>query len=783
MITPQDITSYTSDTDEALDIKQEIFKYLRYWPWFAVTLVISLMLAYMYLRYTPQIYETSAKMKVLDESEGLELPSAGFLLNRSSINLENESEILKSYLILEQVTRNLKLNTTFYVEGTVQTSQIYKLPFHFEQLIAADSIQDAVDYDIIINEKGFDVYNHLTETTTNIRHSLDQNDISGLPFYIKMDDDFVLDDLVSKHYIIRFRPLKSTVLGLKGRLNVSSVGKQSHLLEASIKGESRELSEKILNELMVVFNNDGINDRQLVSKRTLSFIDDRFVFLAKELDSIEVDRKEFKQDNNLVDLVADSQLGLEQRSTSDAEVFRVNNQVALAKLLQQSLVESTTGNGDLLPSNIGLENSGINTLIGDYNAAVIDRDKLARSGGVNNPSVVFAQRQVADLKVNITRSLSSYLKQLEVSRQQVQQRKNRFVGQVSQIPLKEKLLRSIERQQKIKESLYLLLLQKREEAAINLAITEPSIKVVEYALSGVYPVSPKSKIVYAGALLLGLLLPFGFLYVIFMLDTKLHGKEDVLKFNSKIPVIGEIPNHNVKKFGNFMFSDPNDRTPTAESFRILASNVNYILPLETPHEGGSVIFTTSTIKGEGKTYISLNLSLSLASLNKKVLLVGTDLRNPQIHSHINRPKTHTGLSEFLYDVDNDWRQSLIKGFESQPKHDILLSGNIPPNPAHLLTNGRFEQFLAEARLAYDYVVVDTAPTLLVTDTLLISKFADTTIFVTRANYTDTKLLGFSKDLVASGKLKNLAYVVNGVDEKNSYGYGYNYGYGYGYGSD
>ncbi|MGR7813259.1 GumC family protein [Lacinutrix undariae] len=783
MITPQDITSYTSDTDEALDIKQEIFKYLRYWPWFAVTLVISLLAAYMYLRYTPQIYETSAKMKVLDESEGLELPSAGFLLNRSSINLENETEILKSYLILEQVTRNLKLNTTFYVEGNVRTSQIDKLPFYFEQLIAADSIQEAVDYDIFVHEGGFDIFNHLTETTSTITLSDLEKSPSGLPFIIKANDVMSLDDLVSSHYIVKFRPFKSTVLGLKGRLNVSAVGKQSHLLEASIKGESRELSEKILNELMVVFNNDGINDRQLVSKRTLSFIDDRFVFLAKELDSIEVDRKEFKQDNNLVDLVADSQLGLEQRSTSDAEVFRVNNQVALAQLLQQSLAESATGNGDLLPSNIGLENGGINALVADYNTAVIARDKLASSGGVNNPSVVFAQREVAGLKSNITRSLSSYLTQLEVSRQQVQQRNNRFVGQVSQIPLKEKLLRSIERQQKIKESLYLLLLQKREEAAINLAITEPSIKVVEYALSGIYPVSPKSKIVYAGALLLGLLLPFGFLYVIFMLDTKLHGKEDVLKFNSKIPVIGEIPNHNVKKFGNFMFSDPNDRTPAAEAFRILASNVNYILPLETPHDGGSVIYTTSTIKGEGKTYISLNLSLSLASLNKKVLLVGTDLRNPQIHTHINRPKTSTGLSDYLYDTSAHWQDALIKGFDKQPKHDILLSGNIPPNPAHLLTNGRFEQFLKEARLAYDYIVVDTAPTLLVTDTLLISKFADTTIFVTRANYTDTKLLGFSKDLVASGKLKNLAYVVNGVDEKNSYGYGYNYGYGYGYGSD
>jgi len=783
MTTPEMTPQFNSNDDDALDLKQEIVKYIRYWPWFALTLVISLMLAYMYLRYTPQIYETTAKMKILDESEGLELPSAGFLLNRSSINLENESEILKSYLILEQVTRQLKLNTSFYVEGTVQTSQVSKFPFHFEQLVAPDSIVESVDYDIIIHEDGFDVYNNLTETTLSIDKNASFNSTFNLPFYVKMDDTFVLDDLASNHYIVKFRPFKSAVLGLKSKLKVTSIGKQSDLIQTSIKGESRALSERILNELMVVFNNDGINDRQLVSKRTLSFIDDRFVFLAKELDSIEVDRKEFKEDNNLVDLVVDSQLGLEQRTTSDAEVFRVHNQVELAKLLQETLKNSIADKDDLLPSNIGLENGGINALIGDYNAAVIERDKLASSGGINNPSVIFAQSQISDLKLNITRSLTSYLKQLEVSRQQMQQRNNRFVGQVSQIPQKEKLLRAIERQQKIKESLYLFLLQKREEAAINLAITEPSIKVVEYALSGIYPVSPKSKIIYLGALFLGLILPFGILYVLFMLDTKLHSKDDILKFNSKIPVIAEIPNNDVKKFGDFKFSDPNDRTPTAESFRILASNVNYILPLETPHPGGSVIYTTSTIKGEGKTYISLNLSLSLASLNKKVLLVGTDLRNPQIHSHINRPKTHTGLSEFLYDVDNDWRDSLIKGFERQPKHDILLSGNIPPNPAHLLTNGRFEQFLAEARLEYDYVVVDTAPTLLVTDTLLISKFADTTIFITRANYTDKKLLSFSKDLEASGKLKNLAYVVNGVDEKNSYGYGYNYGYGYGYGSD
>ena len=350
---------------------------------------------------------------------------------------------------------------------------------------------------------------------------------------------------------------------------------------------------------------------------------------------------------------------------------------------------------------------------------------------------------------------------------------------MSQIPEQERLFKAIDRQQKIKESLYLLLLQKREEAAINLAITEPSIKVVENALSGVKPISPKSTIVYAGALLAGLLIPFGVLYLIFMLDTKLHSKEDIVDLTSKIPVIGEIPD--LKKKKDLIFNDPNDRSPLAESFRILSSNVDYILPVKDG-EKGKVIYCTSTIKGEGKTYVSLNLSLALSSINKKVLLIGADLRNPQIHTHISEDKQKPGLSNYLHDVDYNWKDALISGFEKHPNHRIILSGSIPPNPAHLLTNGRFKKLIEEAREEFDYVVVDTAPTILVTDTMLISQLADATIYIARANYTEKNLLKFSKELSESGKLKNMAYVINSVGANKSQGYGYNYGYGYGYGS-
>ena len=264
----------------------------------------------------------------------------------------------------------------------------------------------------------------------------------------------------------------------------------------------------------------------------------------------------------------------------------------------------------------------------------------------------------------------------------------------------------------------------------------------------------------------------------FLLDTKVHTREDIEKVTTNIPILAEIPE--IKKKGSLLFTNPNATSVLAESFRILSANVDYVLPKSDDKSKGKVIFSTSTIKGEGKTFVSLNLSLALASLNKKVLLIGADMRNPQIHTYFGTSKNQLGLSSYLNDASVNWKELLMTGFDKHPKHYTMLSGAIPPNPAHLLTNGRFEQLLAEARTEFDYVIVDTAPTILVTDTLLISKFADVTLFLTKANYTDKKLLKFSKELSESGKIKNMAYVMNSVGAGKSYSYGYGYGYNYGY---
>jgi capsular exopolysaccharide synthesis family protein len=283
-----------------------------------------------------------------------------------------------------------------------------------------------------------------------------------------------------------------------------------------------------------------------------------------------------------------------------------------------------------------------------------------------------------------------------------------------------------------------------------------------------------------GAIALGLLIPFSILFVLFALDTKIHNRKDIEKEVSDANIIGEIPE--VPRAQALLYTNPNERTILAEASRILSANLEFILSKkEKEKEKGHVVLCTSSIQGEGKSFAAMNISLAMASLNKKVLLIGGDLRNPQLHKYLKIDKKKGGLVNYLMDNNYDWKSSVIKGFEDHPTHEVLIAGILPPRPTQLLTNGYFDELIEEAKSTYDYVVIDSAPTLLVTDTLLMAHLADITVYLTRANHTDKKIIAFYKDLKQKGKLKNLAIVINGLGPKNAYGYGYGYKYGYKYG--
>ncbi len=760
------------NNDDSLVLKDMLFKYLRYWPWFLAAMVLCLGLGYVYMRFAPVTYWSVAKIKIIDESKELNVASEALaFMGNGSINLENEIEVLKSYRLLTQVVSDLKLDIEVFKAGGLFPTRVYDPPFIITKQPELDSLSNKLTYSVVVNGSNFLIADEKGQQFSALLNQPEGESI-GLPFGIQLQDTTYIEAYQGMNYTVVINPIKETVQGLSNKLKVEATNKNSDILSLALEGENKDRSEAILNTIIRNFDQDGILDRQLVSKRTLEVIDKRFVYLSGELDSIEIGKQDFKQANKLSYIEADAGQTLQRKSDTEDEVFQLESQISLSQMLKRTVVGQAEYS--LLPADIGLENTGLNALVYDYNQMALERDKLLTSVGSNHPKLQELSGQMERGKVNILKTLNVYQAQLKTSLKKLNQERNLAGALFSQLPEKEKMLRSIERQQSIKENLFLLLLQKREEAAINLAATAPSIKVIDYGLTANGSISPKKLIVYPLSLMLGLFVPFLILYIRFTLDTKIHDRSDLEKLNTGIPIIAEIPFLK----GNKSFKGTNDRSILAESFRIGCTNVNYLLPKKERGQG-QVIFVTSAIKGEGKTLVAYNLSLAYASLKKRVLLIGADLRNPALNEHFDSKKTK-GLSDYLNDPTMNWKYCINDGYSKNEYHKVCFSGAIPPNAAELLSGSGFGEFMDLVKKEFDYIIVDTAPTLLVTDTLLISQYADLTLFVARAGFTDKRLIEFSKDLNSSKKLYNMAYVLNEVGHGKTRDY--NYGHGYGYGS-
>lgn len=765
-----------SDSEENINLKKVFFKYLFFWKYFLLSIVLCLAIAFTYIRYTNKLFETNAKIKILDKKDSaIELPSAEDLFSNSKINLENELEIIESYSILEQVVRNLNLTTSVLFNGSVMNSLVIDYPFTITSKLPIDSITFAIPYEemlfkIDFNDKGLEIIDYQNEGKEYIFKDLSTfGKKHNLPFDIYNVNK---DKCDNQNFSISLNSINEVVKILKKEIIATPVGKKSDVILINFNSTNTKFSEKVINELIAVFNDDGVKDRQLIHKRTIKFVNDRYKYLSSELDSIETSKQLFKVSNNLVDLEANSTISLQNNSLSEEDVFLNENQISIVSSLLDLLEKL---NFELLPANIGIGNIEINKLINSYNQMILERNKLLSSAGIQNPSVKIIDSSINDSRLNIIFSLQQHLLDLNTLNIKLSGQLNKFEDQLNLLPEKEKMLRSIERNQAIKEALYLFLLQKREESEVSYAITEPSIKVVEYAISNTKPISPDIKIIYLGSLVLGLILPFGFLYLFFLFNTKIQSREDIDSHYSSLNVLGEIP------FFDFLekdkiFADPTARSVVSESFRMLMSNTRYLFKDNTK---SNVILLTSSIKGEGKTLTALNLSLSFASLNKRVLLIGCDLRNPQIHKYLDKDKNQKGLVDFLVDNKSKWKENTLKNFDKIPNHDILLSGVLPPNPLNLINNGNIEILIEQAKKEYDYIIIDSAPTLLVADTMSLFDLADAIIYLTRCNVTDKEILNHIKGSASDSK-NNISVILNGVGQKNAYGYSYGYSYGYGY---
>ena len=793
-----EIKNYQNNTDhkDKFDLINEFYRYLSFWQWFAVSVLIFVSSSYIYLRYAEYKYESSMKIEIVDKAQDSEmaLPTAMTIFNRSMINLENEIGVLTSYFIHDQTVSILNSNVKYFTVGNIKTTENHPSEwFEGSNLlfkIDTDDIAELSSYEIETNASGlvinhFDKNNDLVKTYS-FNNLSSYNTYNDLPFDISIDENFNNN---GDSYLIKLYPREDIVNEFISNTNISESGKQSDQLTITILHPNVKIGNSYLNTLAEVFDKDGITDRQLVYKRTMDFVDSRFQFLSEDLSLIEVRKQEFKEFNNLTDIKSDATVNVEQKLSYDSELFKAKSQYDLTSLLKESFSENKF---ELMPINIGIENENINQLIAEYNLSVNQRNLYLTSAGPNNYLLKNTESNLTNAAKNILFSIENYQKSLDVKIKSLESKEKEFENVYKNIPENEKILRSIERELEVKESLFLLLLQKREEAAINYAVVKPSIKIIDYSRSSQSPVSPKRNNIILGSIIAGLALPFIFLFIRFTIDNKIHTREQLNQLlNKNITILGEIPFIN-NSDELYKIVVHNSRKILAESIRMIIANLDYVTSTNSmDKKENKVILVTSSVKGEGKTLVSANVSSVLSSKYKKVLLIGADLRNPQLHKFLGLNKSVKGLSNILHKNDNDNFKNYI--VEHNNNLDILLSGTIPPNPNQMLSSKKFSSLIERLKSVYDKIVIDSAPCILVSDTFEISKSVDYTLYVTRANFSNFKTVDFINDCEMNSRLPNISMIFNSVGNSVAYGYrygyqygykyGYNYGYNYGYGKN
>lgn len=779
--------NFTQEATEP-NLREQIEIYLRQWPWFIIAVLVTLTVAYLYLRYTTPIYQSRTSI-IIKDSKGLGAASEyaafediGLISGMNANSIENEIALLRSKRLLNAVVDELNLEITYFREGNVKTTEMYQnRPFTVTILEKYENTTFPL-YPYHISIKSDSEF-ELIDPELNLTQVYKFGERIQLPFA----EIVVIPNLENKEISyfedleevkVRFREKPYVVASYQNAIQVNPIDRNASVIEITLNDPVSQKAEDILNELVEQYNKDAIEDRSMVTKNTAKFIDERLQIIFQELDSVESGKVEFKEENRLTNIEQQAGLMLQTASEFQKEMIEVKVQLELVDMIYDILENEEEIS--LLPANLGITEDGLSGLIASYNNLVLERNRFLRSATEENPIVITLTSQINNLKQNVLSSLENVRTSLEVSLSDLEQQESRLGSKMLEVPGIEKTFRGIERQQGVKEALYLFLLQKREETAISLAVTAPKAKVVDPAYSSFGPVSPKRNIVLLAALLLGLLIPFLIIYLGQLLYNKIRNRKDVEHETKAIGIVGEVP-----KMGNkeAELIGENDRSILAESFRILRTNLHYLFVGKTSTNQGKTIFVTSTVKGEGKTFVAMNLALTLASSKKKVLIIGADIRNPQFHRFVKGAKRKKGFTDYLVSDELTLPQ-IIEPSGLNTNLDILYSGSIPPNPAELLLSPKVESMFEELRNNYDYIIVDTAPSMLVTDTFLINKNADVTLYVIRADYTEKKLLEFPVDAVKKEKLNNVAFVLNNIKMTHFGYYGSKYyGYGYAYGAD
>lgn len=792
--------------EENIDVKELLFKYLIHWPWFVGAVVACLIAAWVYLHMSTPVYNISATVLIKDDKKG---GSAGMLsgleslgldgMVSSSQNIDNEIEVLRSKTIVKEVVEDLGLYISYTDKDEFPSRNMYKTSPVQVSLTPqeADLLEKPMTVEMTLQPQGS------IDVNVKIGDDEYQKHFEKLPAVFPADKGtlafFLTPDSVlsSKRTSEETTDSEKTTRNITATINkplavakaycknmtIEPTSKTTSVAVISLKNSNVQRGKDFINKLLEMYNINTNNDKNEVAQKTAEFINERISIISKELGSTEKDLESFKRGAGITDLTSDAQIAL--TGSAEYEKKRVENQTQI-NLLQDLQRYMQNEGYEVLPSNIGLQDVNLAAAINRYNDVLVERKRLLRTSTENNPTIINLDTSISAMKENVQVSLDRVLRGLFITKADLDREASRYSRRISEAPGQEREFVSIARQQEIKAGLYLMLLQKREENAITLAATANNAKIIDEAIADDAPVSPRSKITYLIALILGVGIPVGVIYLLELTKFKIEGRADVEKLTSA-PIVGDIPLTDEKQGAIAVFENQNNLM--SETFRNVRTNLQFMLG-----NGKKVILVTSTVSGEGKSFISGNLAISLSLLGKKVVIVGLDIRKPGLNKVFNISKKEQGITQYLANPEKNL-MDLVQLSDVSKNLYILPGGTVPPNPTELLARDGLDKAIETLKKNFEYVILDTAPVGMVTDTLLIGRVADLSVYVCRADYTRKNEYTLINELIDGNKLPNLCTVINGLDLKKRkygyyygygkygkyYGYGKRYGYGYGYG--
>lgn len=745
-----------------------IFRYLPYWPLFLFLLILSIAGAWIYLRYTVPVFESTASILMKDEKKGMsselmdELNPFG-----SSKIVENEIEILRSRSLSREVVKNLGLYAPITEEGTVISKSAYVYsPVHIEvqnpdSLVPAAKIyfiHNADSNTVVINNKQYPI-DTWVETEYGVLR------FKPNPRYGKSEQ--------SNPMFFSLVPVRRVANGIRSRLMINSTGKMSTVLVLRLQDEVPARAEDILNELIDEYNKAAINDKNALAANTLAFVQDRLSFVVNELDSVESRIQQYKTQQGIVDISEQGKQFLTTVGESNQRASEIEIQLSILDQIE-SYVSGKSASSSIVPSTLGVTDGVLTGLLEQLNTAQTEYNRMKGSVGENFPTLVALSEQIERLKPSIMENIRNQRRNLMASKQNITSTGSRYSSMMRTIPTKERELLEISRQQAIKNNIYTFLLQKREETALSYGSTVPDSRLIDRAESLGGPVSPNKKIIYLSAIVLAFALGIGLILLKEVMNRNILFRSEIEE-NTSFPILGEI-SHDPSK--SPLVISEGKRNYIAEQFRQLRTSLGYM----GINSKKKKLLITSTISGEGKSFISANLGVSLALTGKKVVMLELDLRKPRLSSvfDLNR---EVGLSNFF--IGEKEPDEIIKKVPQAENLFIIPSGPIPPNPSELMLNGKLQELLAYLDPVFDFIIIDTAPVSPVTDAYILSPLCDATLYVVRHGYTPKTAIKMLEHNNTVRELKNVGIVFNDVKArgigKNDYGYGYGYGGGYGYG--